>query len=352
MATIQTVSGKSGKSYRVLVRLKGHTPQTETFKRLTDARRWAAQTEAAIREHRFFGSQEASRHTVEELLDRYLDEVLESFGESERRNRVRQLEWWRQQLGPLVLRDLTAPAISEALTRLRRGQGPSGEPVSEATHNRYLSALSHALTLAWRDWGWLPENPARRLRRGKEGAGRVRYLDAQERRALLEACAGSENPRLAPLVVLALSTGARQGELLRLRWSDVDFTRRLIRILETKNGEPRSVPLPAPAVETLRKLPRHLGTDLLFANPDGQATFPRKVWEKALQDSGVEDFRFHDLRHSCASYLAMAGATIREIQEILGHKSIQMTMRYSHLSEQHLGAVADRMAEKFLDQVS
>jgi integrase len=93
-------------------------------------------------------------------------------------------------------------------------------------------------------------------------------------------------------------------------------------------------------------------TDLLFATPEGPATFPRKAWEKALRDSEVANFRFHDLRHSCASYLAMAGATIREIQEILGHKSLQMTMRYSHLSDQHLVGVADRMAEKFLGQVS
>lgn len=142
------------------------------------------------------------------------------------------------------------------------------------------------------------------------------------------------------------------GELLRLRWSDVDVSRRALRILETKNGESRSIPLPQPAVEALRQLPRHLGSDLLFATPEGPATFPRKAWEKALKDSGVTDFRFHDLRHSCASYLAMAGATIREIEEILGHKSLQMTVRYSHLSDQHLVGVADRMAEKFLGQVS
>jgi integrase len=352
MATIQTVSGKGGKSYRVLIRLRGYPTQTETFSRLTDARRWAVQTEAAIRENRHFGSQESAKHTVEELLDRYADEMLESFADNERRNRVRQLDWWRQQLGHLTLADLTPAVISKALTLLKSGSGPSGRPVSAATRNRYLSALSHALTLAWRDWNWLPENPARRLRRSKEGSGRVRFLDDGERSALLDACAVSENPRLTPLVVLALCTGARQGELLRLRWSDVDLTRRALRLLETKNGEPHAVPLTQPAIEALRKIPRRLGSDLLFATLDGQVTFPRKAWEKALRDSGVENFRFHDLRHSCASYLAMAGATIREIQEILGHKSIQMTMRYSHLSEQHLGAVADRMAEKFLNRVS
>ena len=221
--------------------------------------------------------------------------MLETFAPNERRNRVRQLAWWRQQLGPLTLGDLTPAAISQTLTLLKSGSGPSGRPVSAATRNRYLSALSHALTLAWRDWEWLPENPARRLRRGKDGSGRVRFLDDEERAALLAACSESENPRLTPLVVLALCTGARQGELLRLRWSDVEISRQSLRLLETKNGEPRPVPLTQPAIETLRKIPRRLGTDLLFATPDGQATFPRKAWEKALRDSGVENFRT-DLR--------------------------------------------------------
>src|SRR5262249_34332307 len=156
-------------------RVKGFPPETEIFTRLTDARRWAVQTEAAIRERRHFSSKESAKHSVGELLSRYADEELESFAANERRNRVRQLGWWRKQLGHLTLGELTPAVISEALALLKSGKGPSGRVVSAATRNRYLSALSHALTLAWRDWGWLPENPARRLRRNKEGSGRIRF---------------------------------------------------------------------------------------------------------------------------------------------------------------------------------
>src|SRR4029078_10541793 len=133
---------KSGKRYRV----KGYPPETEVFTRLTDARRWAVQTEAAIRERRHCGSQESAKHTVEDLLGRYADEVLESFAANERRNRVRQLGWWRKQVGHLPLWEVTPAVISEALGPPKSGSGPSGRAVSAATRNRYLSALSHALT--------------------------------------------------------------------------------------------------------------------------------------------------------------------------------------------------------------
>ena len=117
-----------------------------------------------------------------------------------------------------------------------------------------------------------------------------------------------------------------------------------------KNEERRSLPLTGLARDLLRERSRirRLDTDLIFANPEGKATFPRKAWEEALRAAQIEDFRFHDLRHSAASYLAMSGATLAEIAEVLGHKTLQMVKRYSHLTEQHTSAVVARMNEKFI----
>jgi integrase len=177
----------------------------------------------------------------------------------------------------------------------------------------------------------------------------VRYLSDEERMRLLAACHSSSNPRLYPLVVLALRTGARLGELLRLGWSDIDLARGQAIVQESKNGERRTLPLAAECLEVLHALGRvrRLGSDVVLATAGGQATFPRKAWEAALRQSEVRDFRFHDLRHSFASYLAMSGATMPEIAAAMGHKTLAMVKRYAHLSDSHVSAVVARAAERF-----
>jgi len=145
---------------------------------------------------------------------------------------------------------------------------------------------------------------------------------------------------------LALSTGMRQGEIMNLRWQDVDFEKGIIILHETKNDERRAVPLTSYALELLKeqnKL-RRIDTDLLFPgkNPK-KPVFIRAPWITAVKEAKLLDFRFHDLRHSAASYLAMNGATLSEIAEILGHKTLQMVKRYSHLTEQHTSKVVAKM---------
>jgi len=143
-----------------------------------------------------------------------------------------------------------------------------------------------------------------------------------------------------------LSTGARQGEILSLTWQQVDFSRNAIRLEDTKNGERRALPLVSHAYNELRNLHevRRNDTDLVFPRTDGrQPVYIVTDWNKALEQAHVEDFRFHDLRHSAASYLAMNGATLAEIAEILGHKTLQMVKRYTHLSDQHTAKVVERM---------
>ena len=178
----------------------------------------------------------------------------------------------------------------------------------------------------------------------------MRFLSDAERDRLLEACRESSEPRLYPMVVLAVSTGARQGELLQLRWPDVSLARGVAIVHHTKNGERSALPLTGRAVEVLKEHSqvRRVDTDLVFANENGTATFPRRAWELALRAAEIEDFRFHDLCHTAASYLAMSGATLAEIAEILGHKTLAMVKRYSHLTDQHSSKVVARMNAQFL----
>ena len=122
--------------------------------------------------------------------------------------------------------------------------------------------------------------------------------------------------------------------------------------LGQKLSEENCGPLAGPALDLLRELSRvrRIDTDLVFAGPDGRAIFPRKPWERALTAAQIDDFRFHDLRHTAASYLAMSGATLAEIAEVLGHKTLEMVKRYSHLTDQHTSKVVARMNEKYLSQ--
>ncbi len=348
MATIRERRTKDGDlRYQVVVRLKGHPIQRATFRRKTDAKKWAQDTESAVRQGRHFATVKAKKYTFDALIEKYLAEVLPEL--ADQRNRKRQLDWWRSQLGPFVLADITAEVISDFKAQLRKEKVRSGDKRSPATVNRFLAALSHVFTIAQKEWHWVEQNPVFSVAKLDEPAGRVRFLDDHERKDLLKACRDSEDALLYPVVILALSTGARKGEILSLRWPDVDLQRQVAVLRNTKNGETRALPLAGEALKELKSLSkvRRIDVDYVFPgkSPKRPATIDR-AWRKSVDTAGVSDFRFHDLRHSCASYLAMNGASLAEIAAVLGHKTLAMVKRYSHLSEQHTMSVVASMNEK------
>lgn len=352
MATIQTRTNRAGEtSYRVQVRLKGHPPASASFRRLTDARKWAQTTEAAMLEGRHFDRAEAKRHTLAEAIDRYLA------SEERSAHTSRQLMWWRDKLGPYLLADIKPATIAEARDDLRkeetRGQGQkTAKKRGPATANRYLAALSAVLNTAVMEWQWLPDNPCHRVKNLNEPQGRTRYLSDDERNRLLDACRKSDNPDLYAAVLLALSTGARRGEIMGLTWRQVDLKRGQIALTKTKNKTTRALPLMGQALTVMRKRAkvRHLKSDLVFpsATNPAQPVDLTAAWRTALADAEISDFRWHDLRHTAASYLAMSGASLAEIAEVLGHKTLQMVKRYSHVSEAHTSSVVERMNAEYL----
>lgn len=346
MASIEKRIADDGTvSFRVKVRLKGFPPQTSTHQRLTDARRWAQHTEAAIREGRHFKTAEAKRHTLAEMIERYRRTVLPSKPKTAP-DQAKQLAWWSGRLGAYALADVTPAMLAEARDDLLAGTTAKGCLRSPSTVVRYMAALSHSFSVAVKEWGWLDGNPMLRVSKPKEPRGRVRFLSDDERQRLVAACQGSSNPQLLLAVVLAISTGMRKNEIMRLSWADIDLARGRLVLHETKNGERRSIPIVNYALDLLTRASkvRRLDTALLFPglNPKRPIDL-RSAWETALQTAGIEDFRFHDLRHTCASYLAMNGATLAEIAEILGHKTLSMVKRYAHLSEAHSSKVVERM---------
>jgi integrase len=185
-----------------------------------------------------------------------------------------------------------------------------------------------------------------KISKPKEARGRVRFLADDERERLLAACQTSRNKHLYAIVVLALATGARMGELLDLRWSDVDVKRGTLTFHQTKNGERRAVPLTGYALEVLTQHAKRRCPDTSLVFPDSTGTRPvgmREAFEWAVKRAKITNFRFHDCRHIAASYLAMNGASLAEIAEVLGHKTLAMVKRYAHLSEAHAAGVVARL---------
>jgi len=342
MASINKYVAGSGKTtYRARVRLKGCPVQTATFSRLTDAKKWVQDTESAIREGRHFRTSEAKRHTLADLVDRYVKDVLPS-KPKQMKDQGHQLRWWKTEIGPYLLVDVT-PAV---LVKCRDELGKTRAP---ATVVRYMAALSHAYTIAVNEWQWLEDSPVRKVKKPKESRGRVRFLDDDERVRLLQASRESGNSYLHVCIILALSTGMRKAELMGLRWPDVNLKEQFIILHKTKNGERRRVPLAGYGLELLKKHSkvRRLDSDFLF--PSAALNKPvdlRKPFENALREAEINDFRWHDLRHCTASYLAMNGASLAEIAEVLGHKTLQMVKRYAHLSEGHVSRVVESMNSK------
>ncbi len=348
MPTFEKRIGKSGKvTWRVRVRRQGSSWQTKSFTKKSDAEAWARGIETRIDSGETLPTSEARKRTLADAIERYLEVTLpRSKHRKNSSEQTRLLNVWKADLGDRPLSSLTPAVIADARDRLAKKSNRAGQPLSGSTVNRHITALSAVLRVAVREYGWIQRNPVANVMRLEDSKGRERFLNEEERVRILAECRTSSCAALLPVVQLALATGARKGELMGLQWTSIDLKRRTIRFLDTKNGESRTVPLAETAIATIKdwrgdKLP----VGAVFPMSAGAID---RAWQAARAAAGLDDVRFHDLRHSAASYLAMSGASLMDIAAILGHKTLAMVKRYSHLSEQHTTAAIDRMAEKFL----
>jgi len=256
-----------------------------------------------------------------------------------------QLETWRAEIGDLRISEVTRPVLFAARKKLLKGRQP-------ATVNRLFAALSAVMADAISE-GWILANPVSdpRSRGGKklklpEPPGRTRFLSTEEFTNLLRACRHSKEPALYAFVLAAVTTGCRASELQRLAREDIRNQQAIIH--KTKNNQKRTVFLSEELLAEIDKLAAPIAGGI-FANASGLYPFRyNKAFKIALEKAGIEDFRFHDLRHTCASFLAMSGTSLIGIQTILGHKSAAMTLRYAHLTVDHQAEEHQKMVKKFL----
>jgi integrase len=288
--------------------------------------------------------------TVRELIDRYMAQYA-----GHDSTRGQRLGAWLVMVGDFTLEQVDSDLMHAGRAELATapplvymGLDHAGAKIfkvkarakakSTATLNRYMVAIAAVFTWAIEQRltpkGWV--HPCRGIKRLPESDGRVRFLDEDERARLFAACKASQYPRLYPLVLTAMLTGARRGELLGLRWRDIDLAKGVASLGRTKNGDRRTLVLLPQVIEALRPIQGD-PERFLFGSVRSRFQSPANTdsaWRDAVTRAEVRNFRFHDLRHCCASYLAQAGTPLNVIAEVLGHRKLDMTKRYSHLTTQ------------------
>jgi len=333
VAHIQKIKRQDGFVYRSIIKSKGSKTITKVFKSKKLAIEFARHIEGNRESLIAFKKPQKSQLLFSELVQEYL---LNGYRGTRPKDQSYRLDFWVNNLGSKQVEEITRIEISNLLSTL-------SPRLSNATVNRYKAAISVIFTYACRYFN-LIDNPALHIPSLPENNERSRFLSEAERKRLFSSCRVSQWDKLYLLVLLAITTGARKGEITKLRWNDIDFDRRTAYVATTKNGQPKVLPLTDSVIKELQ----------LFDTKDSSLIFASKVkedvpycftkpWKKALEDSEIKDFRFHDLRHSCASYLAQSGASLLEIADVLGHKQISVTKRYAHLCIEHKSSLINRV---------
>jgi len=333
MATIQKFTRSRGVVYRVLIRKAGTKPISKTFTTKKLAIQFAQNIDSNREFFEAYGYENNKDIKLSLLIQNYLNNEYKGKDKAEQ---ARKLRLWLKSLGDIAIKEIKSRSISHSLSAL-----PSH--LSNASINRHKAAISGVLTYGCRQ-GYIKTNLAKLVPYLEENNARIRFLSNNERKRLYGACRASKWTKLYLLVLMAITTGARKGELMNLRWSDIDLDRQTAYVKTTKNGQPKVMPLTNDVVTELNTF-SDKETEFIFNSelkPDRPMCFT-KQWKKALKLAEIDDFRFHDLRHTCASYLAQNGASLLEIAEVLNHKQIQVTKRYAHLCIDHKAKLINRV---------
>lgn len=312
MATIR----KRGSKFQVQVRRAGFQSATKTFERLTEAKAWARQREILFDQGEA-GNQKPAQIRLADILKRYLEEVTptkkSAAGEARRINYL-----LKDNISAIFLSELSPKRLADFRDRRSR------DGLRTAAYD--LQVIRHALNIASSEWGiYLKVNPVEQIRLPKPPKPRERRVTSSEYENLLLEAKASRSKYMYPLIVLAVETGMRLGELLKLQWSDFDEQDRILSIRDTKNGEDRVVPLSITAFDILSAL--ECDNSSLF---ETNYHAVKSAWQRLCKRAGIENLRFHDLRHEAISRFFEKGMTLPEVTMLSGHKTKTQALRYAH----------------------
>ncbi|GJE03331.1 integrase [Methylobacterium isbiliense] len=324
MATIRKLRGR----WQAAVRRKGLAPRAKSFDTKAEAERWARNLESELdRSGTLPDTRPAEKTTLAQILTRYRDEI--SPGKRSSVSEISRITAILRR--PICFRTLALLSTAD----LAAYRDERLKAVAPATVVRELNTISHAIDTARREWGvHLAQNPCKLVRRPALPRGRTRRLEGNEEQILLAAADAGRVRYLRPLIVLAIETGMRRGELLSLRWEHVDLEQRVAHLPMTKNGTTRDVPLSTRAVETLRGLQTGESAMVFSVAPNAV----RLAWERLTRRVGLEDLHLHDLRREAVSRLFEKGFNVAEVATISGHRELRMLQRCTHLRAADLAA--------------
>ncbi len=317
---------KRGGVWWTCIRYRGKKIQRSletTDKKLAQAIEAKVRTE--IIEGKYFEKSIGDSKTFTDMIEKFMREHAPNVSSNMQKSYASSLKHLSPYFGERKLLEITVKKISEyKVLRKTEGAKPS-------TINRELAMLSKAFNLAFKEWEWIKENPLSKIPKEKEDNERDRWLTEDEEKRLLE-----NSPHwLRDIIIFDLHTGLRQDELLSLQWNRVNLLRRVIIIQETKSGKPRTIPLNQVAFDILTEKSKimNIKNDLVFSSSVCKKIDRhnlRRAFNIAREKAGIQDFHFHDLRHTFATRLAQKGIDIYKISKLLGHHDIRMTQRYSH----------------------
>ncbi len=350
-----TITKNQAGNWKAVIRKNGWPTAIKTFRIKRDADDWARRVEDEMVRGVYIDRAPAERLTLKAALSRYLVEVTSTKSPSTQAAEIRRAATLTARVGNFSLAAITPQVVSEYRDQRLATRSRFGGNMSASHVRLELALLSHLYTVALQEWGLgLPQNPVALVRKPKPPRGRDRRITVQEQSRLLAECRSHSNPMLYWIVLLAIETGMRKGEIATLTLHQIDLGRRIVLLAETKNGTARSVPLTRAAtqvlVEALNHPVRSGDTELVFwGDAQDKTTGQRKpydfreAWEQARDKAGLPHLHFHDLRHEAVSRLVEAGLSDQEVAAISGHKSMQMLKRYTHLRAEDLVAKLDKM---------
>jgi integrase len=358
---VATIVKTPSSTWKAVIRKIGWPTSAKTFRTKRDAEDWSRRTEDEMVRGAYIQRAGADRLTIANALIRYLTDITPTKRPSSQVSDRQRALILTKHLGKYSLAAVTPDVVAKFRdTRLagedRKDDEGKAIPRSNDTVRLDLALLGHLFTIAIKEWGiGLVANPVMNIRRPTPTQGRNRRLTSDEEKRLLKAVASHSNPMLRWIVGIALETGMRSSEITGLRKVQVDLTRRIVRLLETKNTTPRTVPLSKAATEIFREALSHparpFDTDLIFFGEPGRDGQRRPyifnpVWLNIKREVGLSNLRFHDLRHEAVSRFVESGFSDQEVSAISGHKSMQMLKRYTHLRAEDLVGRLDERQQR------
>lgn len=327
---------KRGAKWQVQIRRDGHPPLSRTFTLKCDAEAWARQTEAALERGELSVASRAFKEiTLLSLLEKYAETVT-----PQKKGRNAEKYLLRNIMGHRVS-DLSLDRLTPSAVAIYRDERL--KLVSPSSVRRELAILQHCIEIAGRDWGLkLPKNPVAEITKPSQNKSRERRISHDELSRLHEALRNSKNPLLEKIIYFAIHTGMRRGEILSIRWNDLNLEARTAYLADTKNGYSRSVPLTRQAMAAIPSKPTSASdSDRIFPISPNAV---RLAWERLKRRANINNFRFHDLRHEAISRFFELGLSVPEVSLISGHRDPRMLARYTHLKAEDLARKLNKLS--------